>query len=63
MLRGAPPPGCHLGLFGGEKKFDQNNSYETVYRENVQEKPLRTHHDKPFGIISNSSVAMMGIFP
>jgi hypothetical protein len=32
---------------GREKKFDQEKSYETFYRENVPEKPLRTHHDKP----------------
>ena len=52
-----------LGFFGGKKKFDQEKSYETFYRENVPEKPLRTHHDKLSRIISDSSVAMMGIFP
>ncbi len=51
------------GFSAGKKKFDQNNSYETVYRENVPEKPLRTHYDKPSSIISDSSIATMGIFP
>ncbi len=46
-----------------KNKFDQNNSYETVYRENVPEKPLRIHHDIQSSIISDSSFATMGIFP
>ena len=46
-----------------KNKFDQENSYETFYRENVPEKPLRTHHDKPSSYFSDSSVATMGIFP
>ena len=52
-----------LGYFGGEKKVRQEKSYEKFYRENVPEKPLRTHHDKLSSIISDSSVATMGIFP
>jgi hypothetical protein len=52
-----------LGFFGGEKKVRQEKSYEKFYRENVPEKPLRTHHDKLSSIISDSSVATMGIFP
>ncbi len=50
-VRVTPPPGAHLGLFWQEKKFDQEKSYETFYRENVPEKPLRTHHDKLSSII------------
>jgi hypothetical protein len=47
----------------GKIKFDQEKSYETFYKENVPEKPLRIHHDKLSSIISDSSIAMMGIFP
>ncbi len=39
-------PAVILGFFGGEKKVRQEKSYEKFYRENVPEKPLRTHHDK-----------------
>jgi hypothetical protein len=60
FLENAPhtsPPPAVLGFFGGKNK---EKSYETVYKENVPEKPLRIHHDKLSSIIS---VAMMGIFP
>ena len=60
MISHAPPI---LGFFGGEKKVRQEKSYEKFYRENVPEKPLRTHHDKLSSIISDSSVATMGIYP
>ena len=59
-MRGHASP---MNLEAGKKKFDQNNSYETVYRENVPEKPLRIHHDILSSIISNLSFATMGIFP
>ncbi len=52
-----------MGFFGGEKKFRQEKSYEKFYRENVPDKPLRTHHDELSSIISDSSVVTMGIFP
>ena len=56
-------PAVILGFFGGEKKVRQEKSYEKFYRENVPEKPLRTHYDKLSSIISDSSIVTMGIFP
>jgi hypothetical protein len=50
-------------FLAGKKKFARKRSYEKFYRESVPEKPLRTHHDKLSSIISNLSVATMGIFP
>jgi hypothetical protein len=50
-------------FLAGKNKFDQENSYETFCGDNVPEKPLRTHRDKPSSIISALSVATMGIFP
>jgi hypothetical protein len=32
-------------FLAGKIKFDQEKSYETVYKENVPEKPLQIHHD------------------
>jgi hypothetical protein len=55
-----PRPRRSWAFLAGKIKFDQEKSYETVYKENVPEKPLRIHHDKLSSIIS---VAMMGIFP
>ncbi len=50
-------------FLAGKNKFDQENFYKTFYGENVPEKPLQTHRDKPSSIIFASSVMTMGIFP
>jgi hypothetical protein len=52
-----------VAFLAGKKKFNQENFYLKETVEQVPEKPLQTHHNKPSSIISGSSVATMGIFP
>jgi hypothetical protein len=63
VRRGAMVRRSSWDFLAGKNKFDQENSYKTFCGENVPEKPLQTHRDKPSSIISASSVATMGIFP
>jgi hypothetical protein len=46
-----------------KNKFDQEIFYANETIEQVPEKPLQTHCNKPSSIISGSSIETMGIFP
>ncbi len=63
ILHLTPPPGAHLQLFWQKNKFDQKNFYIKETVDQVPEKALRTHRNKPSRIISGWSVETMGIFP
>ena len=64
--RAPPPEGNLLNLGGGTKLFpplSPPNILRYFLQGNVPERPLPTHRDEPPLIISESSVATMGIFP
>jgi hypothetical protein len=50
-------------IWRGKMSLTKKHFYDAFYGEKVPDNPLRTHRDKPSSIISELSIATMGIFP